>query len=181
MRKLKMSELNRKTKDEFKSSGKTAIVVVLDNVRSLMNVGSIFRTADAFLLEGIYLCGLTGCPPDKEIHKTALGATETVHWEHFENTLTAIQKLKEMGYRVFGIEQVEGAVQLDEFVCGPKDKIAVVFGHEVKGVSPEVLLQCEAAIEIPQWGMKHSLNIAVAAGIVIWELSGKLSLTSSES
>lgn len=174
MRKLEMSELNRKTRDEFKSAGKTQIIVVLDNVRSLMNVGSIFRTSDAFLLEGIYLCGLTGCPPDKEIHKTALGATETVHWEYFKDTLSALKKLRENGFRILGVEQAEGAQQLDQFNCYPGEKLAVVFGHEVKGVSQEVLAGCDAVLEIPQWGMKHSLNIAVAAGIVIWELRRKI-------
>jgi 23S rRNA (guanosine2251-2'-O)-methyltransferase len=170
MRKLSMDELNRKSVDEFKQSDKMPIMIVLDNIRSMHNVGSSFRTADAFLIEGIYLCGFTAQPPHREIHKTALGATETVTWTYFEETTEAIKTLKEEGYEVWAIEQTEGSIMLDDLLMEKDEKIAVVFGNEVDGVSDEVIKICNGCIEIPQYGMKHSLNVSVAAGIVLWEL-----------
>lgn len=174
MRKLSNEELNRKTADEFKRSSKTPIVVVLDNIRSLNNVGSVFRTADAFLVESLYLCGITGTPPNKEIQKTALGSTDTVDWMHFKTTADAIQQLKQKGYKVYAVEQVDGSICLDKFKPDTGNKIAVVFGHEVKGVEQEIINLCDGVIEIPQVGTKHSLNIAISVGIVIWDLFLKL-------
>jgi len=171
MRKLNMDELGRKTVKEFKQAAKNSIVAVLDNIRSMHNVGSVFRTADAFLLEGICLCGYTAQPPHRDIHKTALGATETVDWIYFSSAIEAIQQLKERDYKVFAIEQTEGSISLEKFHTEPDEKIAVVLGNEVEGVSNDVLKICDGSIEIPQFGMKHSLNISVAAGIVLWELS----------
>lgn len=165
-----MDELNRKSVADFKASEKIPIIVVLDNIRSMHNVGSVFRTADAFLLEGIYLCGYTPQPPHRDIHKTALGATETVEWKYFETTLDAVNQLKNDGYTVVAAEQVDTSVSLNEFDTNAFDKLAVVFGNEVSGVDEEVILACEGTIEIPQAGMKHSLNISVATGIVLWEL-----------
>jgi 23S rRNA (guanosine2251-2'-O)-methyltransferase len=168
-----MDELNRKSVDEFKHSGKVPIIVVLDNIRSMHNVGSVFRTADAFLLHGIYLCGFTPCPPHRDIQKTALGATETVDWTYFENTSMAVESLHQEGYKIFGIEQVERSIPLQEFTDASLNKMALVFGNEVSGVGATVLESCDGCIEIPQYGMKHSLNISVAVGIVIWELAGQ--------
>jgi 23S rRNA (guanosine2251-2'-O)-methyltransferase len=173
MRKLQNEELNRISVDEFKGSDKTPIIIVLDNVRSLNNVGSVFRTADAFLIEAIYLCGITGQPPNKEIQKTALGATESVTWKHFENTIDAVNDLKEKNYMVCSIEQTESATMLDKFKPLEK-KIAVIFGNEVKGVQQKIIDSSDAVIEIPQVGTKHSLNIAVSVGIVIWDLFLKI-------
>ncbi|HTI92253.1 MAG TPA: RNA methyltransferase [Puia sp.] len=170
MRKLGMDELNRKSVNEFRQSEKTPLVVVLDNIRSMHNVGSVFRTADAFLVEGIYLCGYTPQPPHRDIHKTALGATETVGWQYFANTADAVRHLKEEGYAVFAVEQTEGSVPLPEFGVKYSGRLAVVFGNEVSGVGEEALALCDGSVEIPQWGMKHSLNISIAAGIVLWEL-----------
>ena len=170
MRKLGMDELNRKSVPEFRQSDKTPVVVVLDNIRSMHNVGSVFRTADAFLLEGIYLCGYTPQPPHRDIHKTALGATETVEWRYFGDTAEAVRSLKEDGYQVFAIEQVENSIPLQTFSARQAGKLAVVFGNEVSGVGEEALKLCDGCVEIPQWGMKHSLNISIAAGIVLWEL-----------
>lgn len=170
MRKLGMDELNRKSVSEFKQSEKFPIVVVLDNIRSMHNVGSVFRTADAFLLQGIYLCGYTPQPPHRDINKTALGATETVEWKYYPQTTEAVKQLKEEGYKIFAIEQVENSIKLDKFLIDEMDKIAVVFGNEVSGVEQEVIKLCDGSIEIPQLGMKHSLNISVAAGIVLWEV-----------
>lgn len=168
MRKLSMDELNRKSVEEFRESEKIPIVVVLDNIRSMHNVGSVFRTADAFLLQGMVLCGYTPQPPHRDIHKTALGATETVHWQYSATTVEAVQRLKNEGYKVYAIEQVVNSIPLHRFEYnGP---LAVVFGNEVNGVEEEVLKLCDGSIEIPQLGMKHSLNISVAAGIVLWEL-----------
>lgn len=168
MRKLGMDELNRKSVNAFRESEKTPVVVVLDNIRSMHNVGSVFRTADAFLIEAIYLCGYTPQPPHRDIHKTALGATETVGWRYFVSAAEAVRDLRERGYAVVAVEQTEGSVLLQDFVVsGP---LAVVFGNEVNGVSEEALALCDGGIEIPQWGMKHSLNISIAAGIVLWEL-----------
>lgn len=165
-----MDELNRKSVSEFKQSEKFPVVVVLDNIRSMHNVGSVFRTADAFLLQGIYLCGYTPQPPHRDINKTALGATETVEWKYYPQTLEAVKQLKEEGYKVFAIEQVESSIMLDKFAIDEIEKIAVVFGNEVSGVEQEVIKCCDGCIEIPQLGMKHSLNISVAAGIVLWEI-----------
>jgi 23S rRNA (guanosine2251-2'-O)-methyltransferase len=170
MRKLGMDELNRKSVNEFRGSEKTPVVVVLDNIRSMHNVGSVFRTADAFLLQGILLCGYTPQPPHRDIHKTALGATETVDWQYFSTTVEAVRWLKEEGFAVFAVEQTEGSVPLQEFARRPAGPLAVVFGNEVSGVGEEALALCDGSVEIPQWGMKHSLNISIAAGIVFWEL-----------
>lgn len=169
MRKLKNSELNRISVDEFKNSGKIPVCLVLDNIRSLNNVGSVFRTADAFLIQKIYLCGITATPPHTEIHKTALGAEESMEWEYAEQTLNAVQTLKDKGYTVFAIEQTENAEMLDTIALKNFEKIAFVFGNEVKGVKQEVVNACHHCIEIPQFGTKHSLNISISAGIVIWQ------------
>ena len=170
MRKLSMEELNRKSVEEFRQSDKMPVVAVLENVRSAYNVGSVFRTADAFLLEAVYLCGYTAFPPHKEIRKTALGAEETVSWKHFKKVEEALEDLKGMGYKIYAVEQVENSLKLNEARFGKDQKIAVVFGNEVTGVEQETIRKCEGSIEIPQAGMKHSLNIAVAAGVVLWEL-----------
>ena len=164
-----MEELNRKSVTGFKQADKFPIVVVLDNIRSMHNVGSVFRTADAFLLEAIYLCGYTPQPPHRDINKTALGATETVTWKYFSNTKEAVVQLKEAGYKVYAVEQVEKSIMLDKFSINEIEKIAIVFGNEVSGVEEDVLKLCDGFVEIPQLGMKHSLNISVAAGIVLWE------------
>lgn len=169
----KYTELNRKTVTEFKLSGKYPVAVVLDNVRSMHNVGSVFRTADAFLINGIWLCGYTPKPPHRDIQKTALGATETVDWNYTEKTLDAVKHLKDEGYRIIAVEQVEKSISLSDFSFDISEKIAVIFGNEVTGIDPLVLSFCDGSIEIPQYGMKHSLNISVAAGIVLWELCGK--------
>ena len=171
MRKLSMDELDRKSVQEFKAARKNSIIVVLDNIRSMHNVGSVFRTADAFLLEGICLCGYTAQPPHRDIHKTALGATETVDWMHFPIATEAVTQLKQRGYKVFAIEQAEGSISLEKFYAEQDEKLAVVFGNEVEGVNSDVLKICDGCIEIPQLGMKHSLNISVAAGIVLYKLS----------
>ncbi|MBS1639237.1 MAG: RNA methyltransferase [Bacteroidetes bacterium] len=165
-----MDELGRKTVDEFKEAFKTPVVVVLDNIRSMHNVGSVFRTSDAFLIEAICLCGFTPQPPHRDIHKTALGATETVDWFYFENTKEAVFALKEKGYCLFAVEQTTTSISLEKFNASNYKKLAVVFGNEVEGVDSEVIKLCEGCIEIPQEGMKHSLNISVAAGIVLWKL-----------
>ncbi|MFV8354276.1 RNA methyltransferase [Flavobacterium sp. XS2P14] len=170
MRKLENSELERKSIEDFKQAKKTPLILVLDDIRSLHNIGSVFRTADAFLIEKIYLCGITATPPNKEIHKTALGATETVVWEHYENVITVIEKLKADDVMTLAIEQVESAVFLQNFEIQKEKKYALVFGNEVHGVSQEAVALCDGCIEIPQLGTKHSLNIAVSAGIVVWDL-----------
>jgi 23S rRNA (guanosine2251-2'-O)-methyltransferase len=170
MRKLSMEELNRKSVEEFKQSHKMPVVVVLENIRSAYNVGSVFRTADAFLLEAIYICGYTAYPPHKEIKKTALGADETVHWKHFKNINEALEELKKEGYAVYAVEQAQNSLKLQEVNFRPNEKIAVVFGNEVTGVEQTTIGQCDGCIEIPQLGMKHSLNVSVAAGVVLWEL-----------
>lgn len=172
-----MNELNRKSVEEFKQAEKVPIVVVLDNIRSMYNVGSVFRTVDAFLLQGLFLCGYTAYPPHRGIQKTALGATETVDWKHFENSKKAIHELHELGFKVFAVEQVDKSVPLNKFSVEAFDKLAVVFGNEVTGIDEEVLRLCDGSIEIPQFGMKHSLNISVAAGIVLWELVRNYPLT----
>ena len=170
MRKLENSELDRKSIEAFKQSEKTPLILVLDDIRSLHNIGSVFRTADAFLIEKIYLCGITATPPNKEIHKTALGATETVAWEHHENILEVIEKLKKDNVMTLAIEQVESAVFLQNFKVEKNKKYALVFGNEVYGVSQDAVALCDGCIEIPQLGTKHSLNISVSAGIVVWDL-----------
>lgn len=170
MKKLSMDELNRKSATEFKQAEKLPIIVVLDNVRSMNNVGSVFRTADAFLLEAIYLCGVTAKPPHREIQKTALGATETVNWKYFETTLDAVNSLKNEGYKIYAVEQADESIMLDKFTPAT-GKIALVFGNEISGVEQVVIDVCDACIEIPQYGTKHSLNLAVSAGIVIWEVA----------
>ncbi len=174
MRKLENSELDRKSIEDFKQSEKTPIIIVLDDIRSLHNIGSAFRTADAFLIEKIYLCGITATPPNKEIHKTALGATETVAWEHSKNVLEVIENLKKEGVTVLAIEQVESATFLQDFKVEKDKKYALIFGNEVYGVSQEAVALCDGCIEIPQFGTKHSLNISVSAGIVVWDLFRKL-------
>ena len=166
--------MNRISPDEFKQSEKTPLVVVLDNVRSLHNVGSVFRTGDAFLIEAVYLCGITSTPPQAEIHKTALGAEDSVDWKYFEDTHDALKELKEAGYSVFAIEQAEGSTMLPDFNTQFGIKYAVVLGNEVKGVQQSVVDACDGCIEIPQFGTKHSLNVSVTAGIVIWEFFRKI-------
>ncbi|MDX9726388.1 MAG: RNA methyltransferase [Bacteroidales bacterium] len=173
MRKLLNSELGRKTIEQYRGSLRPDFVIVLDNVRSHNNVGSVFRTADAFLTGKIYLCGITARPPHRDIQKTALGATESVPWCYFENSEDAISLLRSEGYTIVAVEQVEGSVQLQDFVPAPDCRYALVFGHEVKGVDQKIIDMSDLCIEIPQFGTKHSFNIAVSAGIVLWELSRK--------
>ena len=174
MRKLENSELERKSVADFKDAVKTPLIIVLDDVRSLHNIGSVFRTCDAFLIEKIYLCGITAVPPNKEIHKTALGATETVAWEYQKEVTTVIESLKREGVSVFAIEQVEGSVLLQDFTVDKTKKYALVFGNEVFGVSQTAIELCDGTIEIPQLGTKHSLNISVSTGIVVWDLFRKM-------
>ena len=173
MRKLKNNELGRINIEEFKRATKTPITIILDNVRSAINVGSIFRTSDAFLIENIILCGITATPPDKEIRKAALGSTDSVKWEFFENTIDAVSKLKDAGYHIIGIEQADKSTMLNDINL-PKKPIAIIMGNEVNGVAQEIIDVCHTVIEIPQFGTKHSLNISVTTGIVIWELWKKL-------
>lgn len=170
MVKLSMGELNRKSVEEFRRSEKIPVVVVLENIRSMHNVGSVFRSADAFLIEGIYLCGYTAQPPRKEIDKTALGATETVQWKYFTTTKEALENLKQHDYKVFAIEQVDKSIPLNRYQEVASEKVALVFGNEVSGVEEDIIALCDGCIEIPQFGTKHSLNISVAAGIVLWEV-----------
>lgn len=174
MRKLKVTELNRLTPEAFKESDKLPLVVVLDHVRSLNNVGSVFRTSDAFRVEAIYLCGITACPPHAEIHKTALGAEETVEWTYFEDTLEAVDNLRQTGYTICAVEQAEGSIMLDKLLLDKDKKYAVILGNEVKGVQQTVVDKCDCCIEIPQYGTKHSLNVSVTAGIVIWDFFKQL-------
>lgn len=179
MRKLNITELQRLSVDEFKQSSKMPLVVVLDDVRSMYNVGSVFRTSDAYRVECIYLCGITGCPPHAEIHKTALGAEDSVDWLYFESAEDAVEDLKRRGYKVFAVEQAEGSIGFplpDDFMSDLPTGYAVVFGNEVKGVKQEVIDRCDGCIELPQYGTKHSLNVATTAGIVIWEYSKLLHL-----
>lgn len=173
-RKLKNEELNRITVDEFKATRKTPIIIVLDNIRSLNNIGSVFRTSDAFLVEAVYLCGITATPPHREIQKTALGATETVSWKHFSSTSEAISFLKDKNYKIAAIEQTENSIMLDDFKVNKSEKLAVVFGNEVKGVEQDAIDLSDTVIEIPQHGTKHSLNISVSCGIIIWDLFQKM-------
>jgi tRNA G18 (ribose-2'-O)-methylase SpoU len=174
MRKLKNSELDRLSVEEFKNTHKAPIIIILDNIRSLNNIGSVFRTSDAFLVEKIYLCGITAKPPHKDIHKTALGSTETVSWEYFENTLEIVEKLKSENVIVASIEQAEHAIMLNDFKPKANQKYALIFGNEVKGVSQQVVSNSDLILEIPQFGTKHSLNISVSAGVVIWDLFTKI-------
>lgn len=174
MRKLKITELNRLTTEEFKQQDKIPLVIVLDNVRSLHNVGSVFRTSDAFLVETVYLCGITSTPPHAEIHKTALGAEDSVDWKYFEDCHEAINSLKKDNFIVYAIEQAEGSVMLPELSLDSNKKYAVVLGNEVKGVQQSVIDMCDGCIEIPQFGTKHSLNVSVTAGIIIWEFATKI-------
>ncbi len=174
MRKLKNSELNRLSVEDFKTSKKTPLIVVLDNIRSLNNIGSVFRTCDAFLIKKIYLCGITAKPPHKDIHKTALGSTDSVDWEYVEDTLAIIKKLKDSGIKVISIEQAENSTMLNNFTPKQQTTYAVVFGNEVKGVAQDVVDTSDIVIEIPQFGTKHSLNISVSVGVVIWDLFSKL-------
>lgn len=174
MRKLKMDELNRISKEDFGRAEKLPVVIVLDNIRSLSNVGAFFRTADAFRISELFLCGITACPPHREIHKTALGADETVRWRYFDTTEAACKELKAGGYKVYAVEQVEGSVLLQEFEFEPNTSF--IFGNEVEGVSEEALPYCDGAVELPQEGTKHSINVSVCAGIVMWKLFEKLHL-----
>lgn len=173
MRKLLNDELPRLSTEEFKTSEKSPVMLVLDNVRSHLNVGSIFRTADAFRLEGIYLCGITGTPPHRDIHKTALGATETVMWKYSPTSLEAVNQLIQEGYVVVAIEQAENAIMLSDFMPQPGKKYALIFGNEVDGVGQDLINASDLVIEIPQWGMKHSLNIAVSVGVAVWDVVSK--------
>jgi tRNA G18 (ribose-2'-O)-methylase SpoU len=169
MRKLKITELNRITEEEFKKVQKIPLVVVLDNVRSLHNVGSVFRTSDAFLVEKIYLCGITSVPPNPEIHKTALGAEFSMEWEYKADTCEVVNELKEKNYYVYAVEQVEGSIKLQDLRLESGKKYAIILGNEVKGVGQEVVDLCDGSIEIPQFGTKHSLNVSVTTGIVLWD------------
>ena len=173
-RKLKITELNRISTEEFKEAEKLPLVVVLDNIRSLHNIGSVFRTSDAFRIECIYLCGITATPPHAEMHKTALGAEFTVDWKYVNNTVEAVDNLKNEGYTVYSVEQAEGSIMLNELTLDKNRKYAIVMGNEVKGVQQEVIDHSHGCIEIPQYGTKHSLNVSVTAGIVIWDLFNKL-------
>ena len=174
MRKLSMDELNRLSKEGYEQAEKLPIIIILDNIRSLSNVGAFFRTADAFRISELVLCGITACPPHREIHKTALGADETVNWRYFETTEMACQQLKDEGYRIFAVEQVEGSIPLQDFAF--KENSAFILGNEVEGVSEEALPYCEGAIELPQIGTKHSINVSVCAGIVMWKTFEQLYL-----
>jgi len=176
MRKLKLDELNRVSVAEFKDQEKLPVVVVLDNVRSMHNIGSIFRTSDGFSVEQIYLCGITAQPPHREIEKTALGATQSVNWAYFETPVAAVESLRNDGYKIIAIEQAENSIMLNEFLPSSSEKYALIFGNEVNGVSDEAMQLIDACIEIPQFGTKHSFNIVVSAGIVLWDFFAKLNL-----
>lgn len=170
MRKLTVEDMHRIDVETFKQSEKLPLVMVLDNVRSLHNVGSVLRTADAFRIEAVYMCGITATPPSAEIHKTALGAEDSVNWQYFEDTMQAVDKLKNGGYTVLAVEQVEGSLKLGNFAFEPQKKYALIMGNEVKGVRQDVVDACHQALEIPQYGTKHSMNVSVTAGIVMWEV-----------
>ncbi len=176
MRKLLNDELNRLSVEEFKRVSKIPLVIVLDNVRSMNNIGSVFRTADAFRIEKIYLCGITATPPHKDIHKTALGATESVDWEYFEDTLDALKKLKDDGFYILSVEQAENSLKLGNYNFIYDKKTAIILGHEVRGVEQRIVDLCDNVLEIPQFGTKHSINISVCAGIVIWEYAKQILL-----
>jgi len=175
VRKLSITELERLTPEEYREATKTPLVVVLDNIRSMHNIGSVFRTCDAFRAEAVYLCGISSTPPHPEIHKSALGAEETVRWKYFTDTLVAVEELRSEGYRVYAVELAEGSIKLPELSLPRDEKVAVVLGHEVKGVQQSVIDRCDACIEIPQLGTKHSLNVSVTGGIIIWEIFKQLS------
>lgn len=179
MQKRSMSGLNRISVEEFRQAEKLPVVVVLDNIRSQNNIGSVFRTADAFRLEAIFLCGITATPPHREIHKTALGATDSVHWQYFDTTQAALTRLADRGYRIVAIEQVEEGTMLQDYLPPTGEPLALVFGNEVNGVGDEVLAMCHEAIEIPQSGTKHSINVSVAVGIVIWDIFLKMKKNST--
>ena len=174
MRKLKITDLHRLTVEEFHKVKKLPLIVVLDDIRSMHNIGSVFRTSDAFLVDKIYLCGITATPPNAEIHKTALGAEDTVEWKYFESTVDAVNELHKDGFTVISIEQVEGSTMLDKVKLDSDKKYAVIMGNEVKGVKQEVVNICDGCIEIPQYGTKHSLNVSVTTGIILWELASKM-------
>jgi tRNA G18 (ribose-2'-O)-methylase SpoU len=174
MRKLKNPELNRLTPEAYKNAEKLHLVVVLDNIRSCNNIGSVFRTSDALLIEKVYLCGITATPPNTEIHKTALDAEKSVEWAYFERTEDAVTELQNKGYKVYAIEQVENSISLPDFFPAAGEKVAVVFGNEVKGVQQKVVNICDGSIEIPQFGTKHSFNVSVSAGIVLWDIFQKI-------
>lgn len=173
LRKLRMEELGRHSVDEYRKIGKLPVTVILDNVRSCHNVGSVFRTADALLIEKIYLCGITAVPPNKEIHKTALDAEKSVEWEYLESAAEVVKRLKNEDYKIFAVEQVENSLLLNDFIVGKSQKTALVFGNEISGVRQSVLDLCDGAIEIPQYGTKHSFNVSVCVGIVLWEVTEK--------
>jgi 23S rRNA (guanosine2251-2'-O)-methyltransferase len=176
MQKLKTTDLNRVGIEEFKAQDKLPVVVVLDNVRSMNNIGSAFRTGDGFAIEKMVLCGITAQPPHREIEKTAIGATASVEWEHYEDTLSAVKALREQGYQIIAIEQAVGSVMLNKFAPSQEEKYALIFGNEVNGVSEEVMKEIDQCIEIPQFGTKHSFNIVISAGIVLWDFYAKLRL-----
>lgn len=176
MRKLKITELNRISTEEFKTVEKLPLIVVLDHVRSLYNVGSVSRSSDAFRVASVYLCGITATPPQVEIHKTALGAEDSVNWVYYERTQDAVEHLKAEGYEVWAVEQVEGSIMLQDFQPDKAKKYSIILGNEVKGVQQEVVDQCDGCIEIPQFGTKHSLNVSVTAGILVWEFARKMKL-----
>ncbi len=178
MKKRSMAALNRLSPEEYLETPKLPVTVILDNIRSCHNTGSVFRTADALLIEKIWLCGITATPPDKEIHKTALDAEKTVAWEYAANSSDVVDRLHARGYRVYAVEQVENSISLPCFLPAVGEKIALVFGNEVKGVQQEVVSKCDGAIEIPQYGTKHSFNVSVSAGIVLWDITQKLRLPS---
>lgn len=176
MRKLKNEELGRLDVEGFKKAEKAPMIIILDNIRSLNNIGSVFRTADAFLVEKMYLCGITATPPHKDIHKTALGATESVDWEYRESVTEVMVDLKSKGYLLIAVEQAEEAIMLNDFQVDGENRFALVFGNEVKGVAQKVVDQCDVVLEIPQYGTKHSLNISVSTGVVVWDLWSKLNI-----
>jgi 23S rRNA (guanosine2251-2'-O)-methyltransferase len=173
-RKVANDELNRLSEDDFKQEQKQPIIIVLDNIRSLNNIGSVFRTADAFLIKAIYLCGITAQPPHREIQKTALGATETVEWKYFSSTIEAVNELKSMNYKLIAIEQTENSTMLNDFKCSKDEPLALIFGNEVLGVEQEVINEVDEVVEIPQYGTKHSLNISVSVGVVVWDVFNKI-------
>ena len=174
MRKLKLAELNRVDVPTFKKQDKTSVVLILDNIRSGLNVGSAFRTADAFALEHIYLCGITAKPPHREILKTAIGATDSMDWTYVESTVKIAQQLQKEGYQVLAVEQADESIELQDLQVAKQDKIALIFGNEVKGVSEDVMVLVDAAVEVPQFGVKHSLNISVCVGVVVWDVFKKM-------